>query len=386
MKNFRPTLWLLIRIALALGAGAAPADFGQSLATPEQLQALLKRFPDADTNHDGVLTEEEALAYATKARAARSNTARASLAPEPTFADVAYGPAARNTLDFWRASAASAEHPVPLVIYIHGGGFLAGNKTDVRRDRLVQQCLDAGVSFASLDYRYLAPGVPLQDILRDCARAVQFLRTKAADWHIDQTRVAAYGGSAGAGASLWLAFHDDLADLKNSDPVLRESSRLMCAGAISPQASYDWNRWPDLVGQDAMQRFAGPYNFSLLYGFSPDEIHSPAAERIAADCDMLALASKDDPPVFISSSLPDLSLINSNQFLHHPKHGKALYDRCREAGISVVASIPAFNITPPKDGPATWHDFLFQQLGIQPASASSISPTSGRASDAATSR
>ncbi len=53
---------------------------------------------------------------------------------------------------------------------------------------------------------------------------------KADDWNVDKTRVAAYGGSAGAGTSLWLAFHDDLADPKSADPVLRESSRLRMRG------------------------------------------------------------------------------------------------------------------------------------------------------------
>jgi len=46
--------------------------------------------------------------------------------------------------------------------------------------------------------------------MHDCARAIQFLRSKAARWNIDPKRIAATGGSAGAGISLWLGFHDDL--------------------------------------------------------------------------------------------------------------------------------------------------------------------------------
>jgi acetyl esterase/lipase len=350
--------------ALLLGLAVfAPASAQAQLGTPEQLAEALKRFPDADPNHDGVLTADEALAYAAKRRTSKPASTRASVAPTPTLEDVSYGPAPRNVLDFWRAS---AEKPTPVVIYIHGGGFLGDDKSRARSEKLIQQCLDAGVSFAAINYRYLAPGVPIQDVLRDCARAVQFIRTKSTEWNIDKTRVASYGSSAGAGASLWLAFHDDLADPKNADPVLRESTRLVCAGAISPQASYNWTRWPELVGEDALKRFSGVYNFSLLYGLTTaEDLESPAGQKILADCDMLALATKDDPPVFISSSLPDLSLNNSNQFLHHPKHGKALYDRCGEVGISVVASIPAFGITPPKDGPATWRDVVFHALNVK---------------------
>ena len=361
-----------IVFALLIGlAVSAPLRAQGQLGTPEQLEALLKRFPDADTNHDGVLTAEEALAYAAKARAARpAASPRASIAPAPTLENISYGPVPRNVLDFWRTPDASAAQPAPVVIYIHGGGFIGDDKSRARNERLIQQCLDAGVSFAAINYRYLAPGTPIQDVLRDCARAVQFIRSKSAEWHIDKTRVAAYGGSAGAGTSLWLAFHDDLADPKNADPVLRESTRLICAGAISPQASYNWTHWPDLVGEDAVKRFSGVYNFSLLYGLStPEELASPAGKKILADCDMLALASKDDPPVFISSTLPDLSLNNSNQFLHHPKHGQALYDRCREVGVTVVASIPAVGIAPPATGPKTWPALLFAQLGVKTTAA-----------------
>ena len=39
--------------------------------------------------------------------------------------------------------------------------------------------------------------------------------------------------------SLWLAFHDDLADPQNDDPVARESTRLYCAAVNGAQVSLD---------------------------------------------------------------------------------------------------------------------------------------------------
>ncbi|MGB9606526.1 MAG: hypothetical protein ACPL88_11690, partial [Bryobacteraceae bacterium] len=45
--------------------------------------------------------------------------------PPPDAADVSYGPHERNVLDLWKAHSAK---PTPLVIYIHGGGFRAGDK------------------------------------------------------------------------------------------------------------------------------------------------------------------------------------------------------------------------------------------------------------------
>jgi acetyl esterase/lipase len=328
---------------------------------PETLREWLKQYPEADANHDGVLTESEARAYAAKLL----GNARSVNAPAPTLADVHYGPHARNVLDWWQAK---VERPTPVVIYIHGGGFVGGDKSGARRDKLVKRCLDAGVSFAAVNYRFLSADVPIQAVLRDCARAVQFIRYQAAKWNIDKPRIACFGESAGAGTSAWLAFHDDLADPNNADPVLRESTRLACAGSLSGQFSYDFPKWGDVFGEDVRQRFGGRYNSPELYGFkSNEELLGAAGRKVRADCDMLGLISKDDPPVFISAALPDLALVNTGQFLHHPKHSQLLYDRCRELGVPVVASIPALGITPPKDGPASLADFLLQNLNARSA-------------------
>ena len=70
---------------------------------------------------------------------------------------------------------------------------------------------------------------PVQAPMHDTARALQFLRSMAAEWRIDTTRIGAAGGSAGACTALWLAYHDDLADPAGPDPVARESTRLTCA-------------------------------------------------------------------------------------------------------------------------------------------------------------
>ena len=282
--------------------------------------------------------------------------------PAPTHTHVAYGPHARNVLDFWAAPAATAETPAPLVIFIHGGGWSKGDKSQVSA-KMVQDCLDAGVSFAAINYRFKSTA-SLPEILRDCARAVQFLRHQAGAWYIDSKRVAAYGSSAGAGTSLWIAFHDDLADTASPDPVLRNSPRLTCAGSVSGQFSYDFLRWRELFGDEITALFAKAYAVPSFYGMKTQEdLLSPEGVKIRADCDVIGLMRADSPPFFVSSSLPDLELKSSSQFLHHPTHSQKLYEQAQKLGVPVVASIPALKISPPADGPKSLRDFLLLHLG-----------------------
>ncbi len=159
--------------------------------------------------------------------------AKAKAAPRysvpPTFSNVHYGPHERQVLDFFKAD---TKEPAPLVVHIHGGGWVNGDKVGVGD---LKKLLDSGISVASINYRFTtqaqAAGIkpPVKWPLEDAARAVQFLRSKAGEWNIDKRRVGATGGSAGACSSLWLAFHDDMARPDSTDPVARESTRLTAA-------------------------------------------------------------------------------------------------------------------------------------------------------------
>jgi len=82
----------------------------------------------------------------------------------------------------------------PLVVFIHGGAFRWGDKSDHPKER--QSLVDAGYAVASVNYRYSTEAIwPAQlDDLRD---AFAFLRSKAGEFNFDDTRVASFGPSAG---------------------------------------------------------------------------------------------------------------------------------------------------------------------------------------------
>src|SRR5438874_484856 len=74
--------------------------------------------------------------------------------PTPTVANLAYGKHERQVLDFWQAK---SEKPTPLVLYIHGGGWQGGDKSSL--GAAIQQYLDAGISVAAINYRYVKQAV-----------------------------------------------------------------------------------------------------------------------------------------------------------------------------------------------------------------------------------
>ncbi len=298
----------------------------------ERLRKGLADHPEADTNKDGILTMEEGLAYLgkMKKKPAAAPAAKKPGTPTAAFVDVAYGPHERNKLDFYQAK---SDQPTPVVVFIHGGGFMNGDKSRWQSAAGLKKLLDQGVSCAAINYRYLTQA-PVQDILHDAARAVQFIRSKSQDWNIDKTRIAAQGGSAGAGTSLWLATRDDLADPSATDPVLRESSRVCAAVINSTQATYDLTRWESFLGPANPEWSKSEIEGALFYGLKTQEdLKTEAGKKALAECDMLGWISKGDAPVLCTTGQPDGPITNRGQWLHHPKHAQEVKKVCDSCAV-----------------------------------------------------
>ena len=246
----------------------------------------------------------------------------------PDLADVAYGPHERHVLDFWQAP---GDGPRPLLVWIHGGGWLKGGKDDVTRD--LRDFLRAGVSVAIINYRLIDEHTTLPAPVHDAARAVQFLRSKASEWNIDKARMAAMGGSAGACTSMWLLFRDDLANPAAGDPVLRESTRLLAVAAERGQTSIDPKFLEPILGPVGVthpmlhlsvgapslaEALAGHEQYAGLYHeFSPLNHVSPG-----------------DPPLFMDyPHSPELPAQGPGHGIHHPVFGLMMKEACDRAGV-----------------------------------------------------
>lgn len=252
---------------------------------------------------------------------------RPTTLPPPDHADVSYGPHARNVLDVWLAESST---PTPLVIYYHGGGFRAGDKRTLNPD-LLRKLRANGITVAAVNYRLSDVAVyPAQ--MHDSARALQFLRLNAKRFHIDPTRVGAFGGSAGAGISQWLAYHDDLADPKNPDPVLRQSTRLAAVAPFNAQSSYD----PRFIKRLMKTNQVHPALVSFFGMSSPTDADAPRFFPLFEDSSPINHLTAGDPPILVYFSqrndpLPENS--TGEQHIHHPKFGFVLQEKAARLGI-----------------------------------------------------
>lgn len=117
--------------------------------------------------------------------------------------------------------AAVTDAPVPLVIFVHGGGFSGGNRTGGHA--LGRSLSEAGIACASLSYTLYMKG-RTQDwscdgILPEKIRAIQlaandlwlatdYLRKNAAKWNLDAENIFVAGSSAGGETVLHAAYWD----------------------------------------------------------------------------------------------------------------------------------------------------------------------------------
>ena len=229
--------------------------------------------------------------------------------PRPTQEDVSYGKHQKQKLHFWKTPSATAENPAPLLFFIHGGGWSAGNRLSGLSQNL-QPALEAGISVASIEYRFVdeAEGIepPVKAPLTDAARALQFVRSKASAWHLDPNRIVAAGGSAGACTSLWLAFHDEMADPTSDDPVARESTRLTAVAVSGAQTTLD----PKQMKEWTPNSHYGAHAFGIPILASESDRRTGRFTRFLKSRESLlpwiqeyspyALVTADDPPVYMT--------------------------------------------------------------------------------------
>lgn len=121
-----------------------------------------------------------------------SSTPRVVFSPGTAQRDLTY--CNSQTLDLY-IPAGAVRHPLPIAVFVHGGGMTAGDKTNIS-PVLLNSLASAGYAVASVNYR-LAPMSKFPAQIEDVKCAIRYLRDRAAGFGIDGSEVFAFGTSVG---------------------------------------------------------------------------------------------------------------------------------------------------------------------------------------------
>lgn len=226
-----------------------------------------------------------------------------------------------------------AAEPVPVVVWIHGGGWKSGSRLPI--PARVSNLCSMGYAVASVDYRLTGVALwPAQ--IQDVKGAVRWLRAHAGVYGLDPARFASWGDSAGAHLASMLGLSGGVSTITASSPgntttVDIEGSTGGTGGNLDQssrvQAVVHWYGATDVLQMhfypSTVNHDAGSSDESRLVG-------GPIQDRpeIVATTNPITYASADDPPLLaMHGTLDKLIVFNQSQLL---------VDALRDAGVSAT--------------------------------------------------
>ncbi len=236
-------------------------------------------FKLADADNDGVLTKAEYAAATQRLEQTQHEflkwrgRGRRLPAGVKAIRNLEYAKVDRQSLKLDLYLPAKSKAAPPLLVWIHGGGWVKGSKSGVNLSML--RLSADGYAVASIDYRLTGlQSHPKQ--IHDCKGAIRWLRAKAGKYGYDATRIGAGGGSAGGHLVLLLGTSGGVKELEgNVGGNLDQSSKVQ-----------------------AMLDLYGPSDFALFAKGKARFAGNKAAELIKS-ASPVTYISKDDPPLLI---------------------------------------------------------------------------------------
>lgn len=263
-----------------------------------------------------VLLSADSIPTIAQANEASQRRARGPNIPEGTrvLRDLAYIPNGheRQKLDLYLPGQSEGTAPLPIIVWVHGGAWLAGSKENSPSARFLRY----GYAAASINYRLSQHAIfPAQ--IEDCKAAIRFLRANADKYNIDPDRIGVWGASAGGHL---VALLGTAGDVKQFDkgPNLNLSSRVRAVcDYFGPT---DLTKMSDF--ESTMDHDAPDSPESRLVG-GPVQENKEACRR----ANPITYVSKDDPPFLICHGDKDM-LVPHNQSV-------LLNAALKKAGVSV---------------------------------------------------
>ncbi|MEI6727385.1 MAG: alpha/beta hydrolase [Actinomycetes bacterium] len=207
--------------------------------------------------------------------------------------DIAYAHASHSEkLDLYLPAKGSA--PYPVIVAIHGGGFMSGDKDDGQVAPMLLG-LARGYAVASVDYR-LSGEAKFPAQIEDVKAAIRWLRANAGRYKLDPARIVAWGDSAGGNLAALAGTSAGVAAL--SDPALGNAGQ---SNAV--QAVVDWFGPISMlkVDSDFRASHAGPTGHEAPTSFESEYFGAPlrtVPAKVRA-ADPITYIGAGDPPFLI---------------------------------------------------------------------------------------
>jgi acetyl esterase/lipase len=218
--------------------------------------------------------------------------------------DLAYArTSAAQRLDLYRPT--KGRGALPLIVELHGGGFVAGDKAAAADQAVIDALVAHGYAVASINYRLAGEALFPAGVL-DVKAAVRWLRAHASEYRLDPDRFGAMGESAGGYMAVMLAV--------SASTAAFDDDRLGNPGVSSAvQAAVDWWGPIDFSTMDHQLRVdpACPANFT-----SPNAARSIYSGWLGAP--LLTVPSKvwaADPATYLPTvrSLPPVLIEHGDE-------------------------------------------------------------------------
>jgi len=198
----------------------------------------------------------------------------------------------------------SMDKPVPLVIWIHGGGWRGGSKDDPGR---ALPLLQRGYAVASVEYRLSGEAI-FPAAIEDCKAAVSFLRLNAVEYSLDPERFGVWGSSAGGHLVALLGTTNDVTDFDTHEVTKKAPATV--------QAVCDWFGPTDFL---RMNDFPGRIDHDSPNSPESRFIGGPIQQNKekVAKANPITYVSESDPPILIMHGEVDQAVpYNQSELLY----------------------------------------------------------------------
>jgi len=212
------------------------------------------------------------------------------------------------TMDLYHPK--NSEEPSPAVVYVHGGGWVNGDKSDGVGLIFSRQLVEEGYTFIAINYR-LSPTHQFPAHIEDVRCAIRHLRANAENYNIDPSRIGVIGGSAGGHLVSLLGLSDNSPGWESEDYYESNYDQSNRVQAVV-----------DLFGPaDLLKQYPNSRSTHREEVFGVTSIDDPLIQLYSP----VTHITPDDPPFLIIQGLEDKTV--------PPDQSQTLYDGLVAAGV-----------------------------------------------------